>query len=47
MPTPLLANALLDVHRTWAWVVVIGNGLAGLWALAAHRSPSLRSRALW
>jgi len=38
---------LLDVHAGWAWVVVIGNGLAGLWALAAHRWPSLRSRALW
>jgi hypothetical protein len=28
-------------------VVIIGNGLAGLWALAAHRWPSLRTRALW
>jgi hypothetical protein len=28
-------------------VVIIGNGLAGLWALAAHRFPSLRTRALW
>jgi hypothetical protein len=27
--------------------VVIGNGLAGLWALGAHRFPSLRTRALW
>jgi hypothetical protein len=45
---PALALAsLLDVHAGWAWVVVIGNGMAGVWALAAHRWPSLRSRALW
>ncbi len=34
-------------HRAWAWVVIAGNGLAGLWALAALRWPRLRSRALW
>jgi hypothetical protein len=28
-------------------VVIIGNGLAGVWALAAHRTPALRTRALW
>ena len=28
-------------------MVVIGNGLAGVWALSAHRLPSLRTRALW
>ncbi len=28
-------------------MVIIGNGLAGAWALAAHRWPTLRSRALW
>jgi hypothetical protein len=38
---------VLDVHRAWAWFVIIGNGLAGLWCLAAHRWPALRSRALW
>jgi hypothetical protein len=38
---------LLRLHESWAWFVVIGNGLAGLWALAAHRWESLRSRALW
>jgi hypothetical protein len=30
-----------------AWVVVIGNGLAGVWALAAHWYEGLRVRALW
>jgi hypothetical protein len=28
-------------------VVIIGNGLAGVWALAADRYESLRTRALW
>ena len=28
-------------------MVIIGNGLAGLWALAAHRFGALRRRALW
>ena len=28
-------------------MVIIGNGLAGLWALAAHKVVSLRTRALW
>ncbi len=27
--------------------MIIGNGLAGLWSLAAHRWPAVRSRALW
>jgi hypothetical protein len=38
---------LLEVHEGWSWVVVVGNGLAGLWAGAAHWLPSLRTRALW
>ena len=38
---------LFEIHRAWAWVVIIGNGMAGVWALAAHRLPSLRTRALW
>jgi len=38
---------LLRVHKGWAWFVVIGNGLAGLWALGAHWLPWLRTRALW
>jgi hypothetical protein len=35
------------VHTAWAWVVIIGNGLAGFWALGAERSPALRTPALW
>jgi hypothetical protein len=39
--------SLLDVHRSWAWVVIIGNGLAGAWSLAAYYLPAVRTRALW
>ena len=38
---------LLDLHQSWSWFVIVSNGLAGLWALGAHRFPPLRSRALW
>ena len=38
---------LRDLHEIWAWFVVVGNGVAGLWALAAHRLTDLRVRALW
>jgi hypothetical protein len=43
----LLATTLRDVHVAWAWVTIISNGLAGLWAFGAHKSPQLRTRALW
>lgn len=39
--------ALLDFHKSWAWFVIVGNGLAGLWCLGAHWVPALRSRAMW
>ena len=38
---------MADTHAWFAWVVVVSNGLAGLWALGAHWSPRLRGRALW
>jgi hypothetical protein len=28
-------------------VVIIGNAMAGLWSLGAHKVPSLRMRAMW
>ncbi len=41
------AQTLNDLHTNWAWVVIIGNALAGIWALSAHKLVSLRTRALW
>lgn len=38
---------LLDLHESWAWFVIVANGLAGVWALGAHRFAGLRTRALW
>jgi hypothetical protein len=38
---------LLDSHISFSWVTIIANGLAGLWALAAHKITPLRTRALW
>ena len=35
------------IHEGWAWVVIVGNGLAGLWALGANWLQQLRTRALW
>jgi len=43
----VLGSALAQAHEVGAWVVVVGNGLAGLWALAAHWREELRSPALW
>ncbi len=40
-------GTLLAIHKGFAWVVIVGNGLAGLWALGAARWESLRTRALW
>ena len=36
---PAFAATLLEFHTGWAWFVIIGNGLAGLWALAANWLP--------
>ena len=41
------SQALNDLHQILAWVVIIANGLAGLWALAAHRDARFRVPALW
>ena len=46
MSGPTLAS-LVGLHTGWSWAVVVGNGLAGLWSLAAAWRPSLRVRALW
>ena len=41
------ASMLADLHQSWAWFVIISNGLAGFWSLGAHKVESLRTRALW
>ncbi len=38
---------LLDIHESFAWFVIISNGLAGAWVLAANWIEALRSRAMW
>ena len=35
------------LHEANAWIVVVGNAVAGAWALAAHWWPAARGRALW
>jgi hypothetical protein len=39
--------AVHDVHVVGAWIVVVANAIAGLWALGAHRWPALRQPSLW
>ncbi len=43
--------SLFDLHASWAWVVIVTNGLAGVWALVANKVPALRDglaeRAMW
>lgn len=41
------STTLLNLHTQLAWIVIIANALAGIWALAAHKIISLRTRALW
>ena len=43
----MTASTVGGVHDWFSWVVILSNALAGLWAFAAHRRPTLRSRALW
>ena len=37
------ATSLLNLHTSWAWVVIIGNALAGIWAVAEEHKVSLRT----
>ena len=43
----MVPSTLLDFHVAGAWVVIVANAAAGLWALAAHWVPRLGTRALW
>lgn len=42
-----MSDALLTAHDVVAWVIVIGNGVAGAWALAANWFGALQVKALW
>ena len=43
----MLSLMISDIHNSWAWVAILSNALAGVWALAAHKIMPLRTRALW
>ena len=43
----LIGSSLLELHTSSAWIVIIGNAMAGIWALVAHKNLAMRSRALW
>ena len=43
----MIATTLLELHTSSAWIVIIGNAIAGVWALVAHKNLAMRSRALW
>ncbi|KIE50433.1 MAG: hypothetical protein MB54_02005 [marine actinobacterium MedAcidi-G2B] len=40
-------NSIRGIHELLSWVIVIGNGVAGLWALLAHQLPKIRHYLLW
>jgi hypothetical protein len=41
------SQLLVDLHQDLAWVVIVANGLAGVWALLAHRDERFRVKQLW
>ena len=43
----MIATTLLELHTSSACIVIIGNAMAGVWALVAHKNVAMRSRALW
>ncbi len=38
---------LADAHATMAWVLIVSNGLVGLWVVGAHWLVAVRSRLMW
>ena len=40
-------QAIRTIHLDWAWVVIVANGIAGAWALLAHRWEPARVKVLW
>ena len=40
-------GVLREIHTHFAGLVIVGNGMAGAWSLAAHWVDALRLRSLW
>lgn len=40
-------GSLADLHDALAWFLVLSNAAVGVWALAAHKWPALRTRLIW
>ncbi|HEY7438453.1 MAG TPA: hypothetical protein VIC35_03560 [Acidimicrobiia bacterium] len=40
-------HALFEFHKTWGYIAIVLNALAGLYALCAWRWKSLRGRPVW
>ena len=38
---------LADAHAAVAWVLIVSNGLVGLWVVSAHWLASARSPLMW
>lgn len=45
--SPVVFATVPEFHTQWAWMVILGNALAGIWCLGAHWLPALRVKALW
>lgn len=44
----MLAISLLqNFHEDFSWFVIVSNGMAGVWAVLAHKITSLQQRSLW
>jgi hypothetical protein len=43
----VVAASVVQVHRWWAWVWIVSNGLAGTWSLVAAKVPAVRTPLLW
>lgn len=43
----MAATALAEFHDWFSWVVMLGNAVAGGWALGAHYRPQLQGWPLW
>ena len=38
---------MAEIHETFAWVVIAVTGVVGLWAMAAHWVPGVRTAWMW